>query len=374
LKSERKINLLITVAGLNIGGAEVVIKHLVQNIDRSRFNVSICCVKVCGVIGGELSRDGIDIVTLSNSGEYEVDYFTWVKLMRVIREKRIDVIHTHSADALADAATCKLFMPRLKLIHTFHFGNYPHLRWQNLLIEQVFSRLANRLIAVGEVQRRQIKNVFHFREERIGKVWNGVTLNSIQGDGSFRAQVGAENSILIGTIATLIEQKGLRDLLTVARDIRDKIHNVRFVIVGEGHLRPELESMRRELGLEDTVVFTGWVMNAAQVALPAFDVFFQPSLWEAMSIVILEAMAAGKPIVATRVGENAHVLEDEVDGLLVEPKDVKGMAAALGRLIDDAELRCRLGKASARKVTQQFTVERMTRSYEEIYQAAYEGR
>ena len=86
-----------------------------------------------------------------------------------------------------------------------------------------------------------------------------------------------------------------------------------------------------------------------------------------MSIVILEAMAAGKPIVATRVGENPHIIEDEVDGLLVEPKDIKGMASALGRLIDDAELRCRLGNAAARKVAQKFTVERMTHEYEEIY-------
>jgi glycosyltransferase involved in cell wall biosynthesis len=370
---DRKINLLIAVRGLNIGGAEVVIKHLVQAIDRKRFNVTVCCIKVRGVIGEELALDGIEIVTLSNSDNSKVDYFTFIKLLRLIRMKRIDVVHTHSADALADSAVCKLLMPHLKLIHTFHFGNYSNLRWRQMWIEKVFSRMANRLIAVGEVQRQQIRHVFRFRDGRIGKVWNGVSPVLNPSNDSFRSRIGAENRIVVGTIATFIEQKGLRDLLVVARQFRDVGDRVRFVIVGEGNLRPELEEMRRELGLEEIVMFTGWVMNAAEVALPSFDIFFQPSLWEAMSIVILEAMAAGKPVVATRVGENAHVIEDEVDGLLVKPKDIEGMASALARLIDDSELRRRLGNAAALKVSQQFTVERMTWAYEDIYLAAFKG-
>lgn len=364
---ERKINLMIAVAGLNIGGAEVVIKHLVQTIDRRRFKVVVCCIKASGMIGDELQQEGIDIVTLSNSTQQKVNYFTFIKLLRVIRQKGIRVVHTHSKAALADAAVCKLLMPKLKLIHTFHFGNYLNRRWKDMWIEQIFSRLADRLIAVGEVQRRQIMEVFSFSEKRIDKVWNGVSPNISRIDDSFRSRLGAENCILVGTIATLIEQKGLRDLLAVARHFHSTKKKVRFVIVGDGHLRVELETMRREYGLEDTVFFTGWVMNAAEVALPAFDVFFQPSLWEAMSIVILEAMAAGKPVVATRVGENTQIIEDGVDGLLVEPKDVKGMSLALEKLIDDVELRFRMGNAAANKVARHFTVERMTRAYEDVY-------
>lgn len=364
---ERKINLLVAVAGLNIGGAEVVIKHLVRAIDQSRFNVTICCIKVRGVIGDELVHEGFEVVTLSNSREPRVDYFTFIKLLRLIRMKRIDVVHTHSADALADSAVCKLLMPHLKLIHTFHFGNYPNLRMRQMWIEQVFSRIATRLVAVGETQRLQIKNVLRLRDRRIGKVWNGVSLNFSHGNYSFRSRVSAENRILIGTIATLIEQKGLFDLLDVASQLRDARKRATFVIVGEGPLRQELEAKRQELKLENTVILSGWVMNAAEVALPSFDIFFQPSLWEAMSIVILEAMGAGIPVVATRVGENAHVIEDGVDGLLIEPRDVKGMAAALSWLIEDGALRRRLGSAASRKISQQFTVERMTRSYEEIY-------
>jgi glycosyltransferase involved in cell wall biosynthesis len=363
---DQKVNLLIAAAGLNIGGAEMVIKHLVKAIDRRRFNVIICCIKVCGVIGDELIREGINIVTLKNSAETKVDYFTFIKLLNLIRLNRIDIVHTHTTDALGDAAVCKLFVPRLKLIHTFHYGNYPNLKTRHLLIERVSSKLANKVIAVGEMQKQQLKSTFRFRDGKIRSVWNGVSLGSKRCDDSLRTKFGADNRIIIGTIATLIEQKGLRDLLLVAKKLQG-IGKVRFVIVGDGYLRQELAAMSLELGVDDVVEFAGWMINAAEIALPTFDIFFQPSLWEAMSIAILEAMAAGKPIVATRVGETPYIIENEVDGLLVEPMNIEEMAEALSRLINDAELRLRLGEAAARKVARQYTVDGMARTYEQIY-------
>jgi glycosyltransferase involved in cell wall biosynthesis len=234
-------------------------------------------------------------------------------------------------------------------------------------IEQIFSRLANRLIAVGEVQRKQIIDVFRFKHQRVERVWNGVSINQSRGDPTFRSRIGAEKRILIGTICTLIEQKGLRDLLAVAGHFRSIKDKVCFVIVGDGPLRFELESMRRKFELEEIVFFTGWVMRAADVALPSFDIFFQPSLWEAMSVVTLEAMAAGKPVVATKVGENNHIVENNINGKLIEPKDIEGMATALLELVGDAGLRKKMGCAAAKKVAQNFTVEHMTCAYEKIY-------
>jgi glycosyltransferase involved in cell wall biosynthesis len=364
---DRKINVMIAIAGLGIGGAEVVIQRLAESIDRSRFNLTICCVKVRGRIGDELAANGTDIVVLSDGGEMQVNYLTFLRLLKFIREKQIDVIHTHSTDSLADAAVCKLLRPSLKLVHTFHFGNYPHLPGRQLSMERVFSRFATRLIAVGEVQRQQVRSVFGFADRAIGRIWNGVAVPEPAPDNSFRANLNIGNKILIGVTATLTEQKGLFDLLAVARKVKDARGNVHFAIIGEGRLRPRLETMRSELGLDDTVTLCGWVTNAAQVALPALDIFFQPSLWEAMSIALLEAMATGRPIVATRVGEAIHVVEDGKDGILVEPKDIDGMTAALCRLIDDAGLRKSMSIAASEKAKRQFSVANMTRAYEDLY-------
>lgn len=365
--SGRPVNLMILASSLLIGGAETVIQHLAQTVDRRRFNLTVCHLKQRGEIGDELLRSGVDVIGLSDSPQPKVDYLTFRKLLKIIRARRIDVVHTHTAHGLVDACLCKLLTPGLRVIHTFHFGNYPHTQPRIMWMERIFSRVADRLFAVGDVQRRQLQQVYGFRDGAISTVWNGVTMPTGQGDPSFRARAGAPNRLLVGTIATFIDQKGLPDLLRVARRVRDAGHDVGFAVVGEGHLRPQIEAQRRELDLDDTVVLTGWMTDAASLALPTFDVFFQPSLWEAMSVVILEAMAAGKPIVATRVGETPQVIEDGVDGLLVDAGDVDGMAAALGRVLGDAGLRHRLGAAARRKVGELFTVEHMTRAYERAY-------
>lgn len=365
--SDRKVNLMIVTRSLWIGGAETVIRHLAETIDRQRFNVTVCYLRQRGTIADELARAGVDIVGATDPESPGVDYLSFRKLRRVVLARRVDVLHTHTTHALVDSSLCKLLKPGLKLIHTFHFGNYPHTRPRIIWMERLFSRLADRLCAVGEVQRQQIRSLFGFADERIATVWNGVRLPALPGDASFRERVGAGDRILIGTVATLIRQKGLFDLLTVAKLVQDSGREVLFAIVGEGELRTELEKRRSELGLEDTVVLTGWVTGAAEACLPALDVFFQPSLWEAMSVVILEAMAAAKPVVATRVGENGHVIEDGVDGVLVDPGDVQAMAAALIKVIDDGCLRSRLGNAARRKIEGRFTVEHMSREYERAY-------
>ena len=362
-----RVNLLMLSAGLGLGGAETVIRHLAQAIDPARFRVTIGCIKTLGVMGEQLQREGADIVRLTDPAKPGVDYFTALKLRRLIAERNIHLVHTHTTDGLADAAVCRLVNRRVRVLHTFHFGNYPHTGARLLWMERVFSRLVDRLVAVGEVQRAQIRQVFGLSDRQLGMIWNGVPPAATAGDPGFRERIGAGNRLLIGTVATLIEQKGLRDLIAVAARLRAHADRVCFVVTGDGHLRPELERLRREQQLDHMVLLPGWVPNAVSVAVPEFDIFFQPSLWEAMSVAVLEAMAAGKPVVATRVGENPRILDHDVDGWLVDVGDVAGMADALERLIADPARRAAFGQAAAAKVARQFTVERMARTYEQLY-------
>lgn len=364
------INVLMVTSGLHIGGAETVVRNIMRSIDRRRFNVGACCLKELGLLGEQIARDGVNIVALRQPESGRVDYLTSLKLRRVIRDWHIDVVHSHSEHALFDAGLCKLMLPRVKVIHTFHFGNYPHVGRRSLWMQFLFTRVVDRLVAVGMLQRQQIMTAIRLREPCISVVLNGVEQVSPMVDPAFRRDVGADGRVLVGTVGNLIEQKGLRDLLAVARRCRDAGDLLRFVVVGEGPLRPELERLRNQLGLDDVVAFAGYVQNAAARKLPAFDIFFQPSHWEAMSIAILEAMAAGRAIVATRVGDNEHMLDAGTEGLLVEPGDIEGMTAALQRLGSDADLRRRLGEAAAAKYRQCFTLERMTRAYEDLYRAA----
>ncbi len=364
---DRRIGVLILASSLCIGGAETVIRHLATTIDPARFRVLVRFTKKAGEIGAELEAAGLDVARLEGVKPGEVDYLTSFKLARAIRAARIDVVHTHTPDGLVDAALCRLRMRRPRVVHTFHFGNYPHVRPRVLWMERLGGRIVDRLLAVGDVQREQICKVHGFRDGAIGTVWNGVHVTRPAGDPGFRDRIGARGKLLIGTIATLIPQKGLPDLMRTARLVRDAGVDATFVVCGEGRMRAELEQLRRELGLETTVALPGWVTNAADTALPMFDIFFQPSLWEAMSVVTLEAMAAAKPVVVTAVGEAPRFVEHRVDGLVVPPADVGAMAEALLSLARDPAARDRIGQAARRKVEAQFTVGHMTRAYERIY-------
>lgn len=369
--SER-LPIMILASGLGYGGAETVIRDLVTALDTTRFQVTVGCVKVLGPVGRQLADDGYDVVCLTapERQDVAVDYFTFRTLRRIVRARGIRLVHTHTTDGLADAGMCRLTMPWLKVVHTFHFGNYPHVGRSNLRLERIFSRVVSRRIAVGEVQRQQIRKVFGFSERQIGMVWNGVrpaAPATAEVCRSFRERIAAGDRLVIGTIATLIEQKGLRDLVNVAAALGDLRDRICFVVAGDGQLRPELEALIADRGVADMVKLAGWVPDAAATALPAFDIFFQSSLWEAMSIAVLEAMAAGKPVVATRVGENTAVLQDGVTGLLVNARDIEGMAATLRALVNDADRRQRLGAAAAERVARHFTVGHMVRNYEQLY-------
>jgi glycosyltransferase involved in cell wall biosynthesis len=362
-----KTNVLIVVTGLNIGGLEKVIAHLVRFVDRDRFNVGVCCLKVIGSIGSELVDEGHSVIALEKPSFLKNNYISWLQVLALVRKQNIHVLHSHSADALLDIALCKLVRRKTRTIHTFHFGNYPDRNPGDLRIERIFSRFADQLVAVGDEQKGRVAAALGIRERSIATVWNGVPVSQDQLPSVLGGAYLEPGRLVIGTACTLIEQKGLTHLLDVAHLLKKSGRKVTFVVAGEGHLRRELEEKRARLGLDDDVVFLGWSDNASRTFIPYVDIFFLPSLWEAMSVVVLEAMEAGKPVVVTNVGENSRVIADGIDGLIAEPRDTEGMARALDRLILDPGLRERMGASAREKVRSQFSVGRMVAAYEALY-------
>ena len=363
----KKHKILIVTSSLTIGGAETVIANLCKHIDRDIFNVTVCHLKERGETGQALLDAGYDVVGVTRSTHRAANYLSFLKLRRIINEKKIELLHSHTTYSLIDSALCKLSLPRLKLVHTFHFGNYPHYAKKYLLMEKMLWRVPDRLVAVGGEQGKVIQRTHGIPNGRIGTVWNGVEHRGPAPDPSIRECFVGNGKAIIGTIATLIEQKGITHLLDVASALKAKGKRCLFLIVGDGPLRKDLENKRHELDLDDMVFFLGWVKDAASRVLPIFDIFFQPSLWEAMSMVVLEAMAAGKPIVATDVGENAYIIEDWKTGLIVKPANVDAMVGSLETVLGNPELRNTLGAAATRKYQETFTSERMAERYEQLY-------
>lgn len=368
-------NILLLNSTLHIGGAENVIATLCRSLDRSRFNVTVCYLKECGSVGDKLLAEGYEVLGVRKQGHKSVDYLSSLKLKDLIQEKQIDVVHSHDLHSLVDGAICRLLDGRVRHVHTFHFGNYPHRPRRYLLLERIFCRIPDRLVAVGNVQKRSIVATFGIGEQRLRTIWNGVVVDQRELPAAAEL-IGDDRGrkIVIGSISTLIEQKGITYLLDVVARLKQRHDNFVVVIAGEGHLRPALQRKCEELGLCDVVQFLGWVNEAASTVLPTIDVFFQPSLWEAMSMVLLEAMAQGKPVVATSVGENPYIIDDGVTGYLTEPRDVAGMSEALENLIRDAGLRARFGAAGRAKWQRYFDAGVMAGRYADLYAEVSTGK
>jgi glycosyltransferase involved in cell wall biosynthesis len=362
-----RTRLLMVNSTLHIGGAEQVAATLSGLIDRSGFDVGACYLKEPGLVADQMLRAGVKLVPVPGLVPGRRDYFTSMKLRRLIRQQRAQVIHTHDIHGLIDGAICRLTMPSLRHVHTFHFGNYPHRKGSHKRIEGALWRVPDALIAVGQVQAASIRAFYGIPENRLRVLWNGVEDPVRGGDAGEFASLKVPGVPLLASISTLIPQKGLEHLLDAAAMLKQSGEKFHLVLAGHGALRESLEQRARALGLGDHVKFLGWVSEASRKLMPVCDIFVQSSLWEAMSVVVLEAMAAGKPMTVTTVGENPHVVVNETTGLTVPPGDAQALADSLRRLLRDERLRESLGSAARRRYEEHFTNAHMVRAHESLY-------
>jgi glycosyltransferase involved in cell wall biosynthesis len=353
-------------SALYIGGAENVTATLCRGLDRERFDVLVAHFKGHGPIAKELEQEGHRVIGLAGAKEGR-DWLTSRRLRRVLVEEQIDIVHSHDLHTLIDASLCALTLPTLRHVSTFHFGNYPRRDRRSRWMEGAFLRAPHRAVAVGEVQRHAIAAAYGLPAGRFSVVRNGVgdARARATSDDAARIRGGAE--VVIGSVSTLIEQKGLDQLLRAARMLVDQGVRFRLVIAGDGHLRQALEGLCRELGLGAHVEFLGWVQDAAGKVLPWIDIFVQSSLWEAMSMVVLEAMACGCPIVATTVGENPYVVREGVSGFLVSAGEPAPLAERLRRLIEDRALRTSFAGEARKDYETHYTGAQMCAQYESLY-------
>ena len=366
-----KRNVLVVAPSMHIGGLEMVIYNICKTIDKHKFNIHLCCLKELGTIGEALIKNGCSITVLKKPTYMKTNYITWLQILSIIREKNIHVIHSHTTDSLLDATLCKLVASNVKAIHTFHYGNYPKLPKRYLYIEKYCSRIVDQLIAVGNEQKNRIISSLNIERDAIITIWNGVPSATEKPERSIVEKYRREGRVIIGTVCTLIEQKGLTHLIDVAQLLKQKGVCALFLIAGEGNMRNVLEEKVNRLQLNDEVIFMGWVENASTSFIPYIDIFFLPSLWEAMSVVVLEAMEAGKPVVVTDVGENKHVITDGVDGFVKTIGDNEAMAKTLNDLIENTGLRECTGEMARKTIRERFRVENMVRAYERLYETDY---
>jgi glycosyltransferase involved in cell wall biosynthesis len=318
---------------------------------------------------GELRRralEGVDVFPLAPRAEMDLTA-AW-RLSRIIRRVAPDVVHAHDPHAVAMAAL-GLSMgtqgrkPPLVAARRvdFHLGRNALSRWKY--------RQVDRFICSSDAIRKMLV-ADGIPANRTVTVHEGIDLE--RAAAAHPAPLHQElwlphDAPIVGNIAALVPHKGQRYLIDAAALVIRKVPDARFVIVGEGELRDALQRHIRDLHIEKHVLLAGFRPDILSV-LQAFDIFVMSSITEGLGTSLLDAMACAKPIVATTAGGIPEVIRDGLSGLLVPPRDPAGMAQAITRLLQDAELRERMGAAGLELARAQFSADRMVERTVDVYQ------
>ena len=368
--SRTRLKVLLVHSTLHIGGAEEVSANICRRIDRDEFDVHVCFLKERGVIADKIESEGTIVHAVADEHRKRTDYMTWWKLRRLISREKFKVIHSHDVHSLIDGSLCRLTTPSLRHIHTFHFGNYPNRAKEFRRLERAAWRVPDQLVTVSDHQQEGVRALYGIPQHRVQTLWNGVDVLPAIEPVPEIARFRKEGRTIIGSVNTLIEQKGMPDLIRVAQILKSlDAEPFVFLIAGGGPLLDELRSSVVDKGLQNEVVFLDWVKQAPQSVIPYIDIFFQPSHWEAMSIVLLESMAVGSAIVATSVGETPRILKDNVHGVVLPAGDTDAMASAIMRLVSNPELRKELGENARVHYQDHFTATSMAKRHESLYRS-----
>jgi glycosyltransferase involved in cell wall biosynthesis len=372
----RKIHVVQVIGTMHIGGAEHAVVALCRGLDRSRFDVTLCCTRERGVLAEKVASEGVD-VRLAAPTDNRLRHATPYFLHRMLAELKPDVVHTHGTPSLLHAGPLAALGLLAPWVHTFHYGNYPLPNRRYMTGERIFSHYASRLVAVSDAQRQALMRYHRIAPARIETIVNGVAANPFLDDPSVRAARRAElgfgdDDVVVGCVAVLSAQKGISVLLQAARTVVDRNPRVRFLIAGGGPLERQLRAEAAALGLGSRAVFTGWRQDNLEL-LTALDVFTMSSLWEAMPLALLEAMAARRPIVVTDVGDNRLVVAGGECGVVVPPSDAAALAAGIERLVRDPAAAAAMAARAQDRFERQFTTAHMLANYETCFEAIATG-
>jgi glycosyltransferase involved in cell wall biosynthesis len=365
-----RIVLLHVIDSLGLGGAERFLVDLCSALPPDRYKVIVSAVSNDGQRAADLSQAGIELWPLHSRSNWDLSAF--LRLVLFMRRQKVDVVHTHLfvGGLFGRLAALLAGVPvKVTTEQNAYAPGHTLPRWQ-VLSDAVLARLTDRLVAVSVGTRDYLVREERVPQERIQIVPNAIRWPESVSASRVRAakrEIGGEGHFpLLGTVARLAPQKGLSYLLQALAGLRRRYPDLLWVILGEGELRSELETMVDELGLQNHVRFCG-LRRDVQAVLQSLDLFVLPSLFEGLPLSLLEAMAAGRPVVATQVAGSSEVIEDGVNGRLVPPADSEALAEAILGLLEDSEGAEELARRGQETVRQQYTIGPVAEEYASIY-------
>ena len=369
------------ITKLELGGAQQNTLFTVANLERSKYEP----VLISGTDGimVEVAKKIKDVkVYLIPELAREInpfkDIISFLKIRRILRDLKslsTIIVHTHSSKAgilgrwAARLAGINLI---IHSIHGFSFNDYQpsFLRAFYMFLERVTSLITKRFIAVSKANIEKGINKRIFSKDKAVLIRSGIDIKEFQKAGfnrkEERGKLGFDAEIpLVAMVACFKPQKSPLDFVRVAKIVSDEINEVLFLLVGDGVLRSEIEEQIKKFKIDDKIILLGWRDEIPEI-MNCIDILVLTSLWEGLPRVFPQAMASGKPVIATKVDGAPEAIKNSINGYLLPPKDINGIAEKVIYLIRHPEKASEMGE-KGKSLVGEFSIWKMLEQQEELY-------
>lgn len=330
--------------------------------------------------GGEMEKEfrekGFNLLTLPIRTKSELNpkiYLALPRLLRFLKENQIQVMHAHTrvTQVMAFGLSRMSGVPFISTCHGFY---------KRRLGRRLLPAWGDQIVAISDPVAENLRESFRVDPERLRVIYNGVDLEALRGRYQSHDRTKAkkefgfsEDSKVVGITARLVSDKGHEYLIRALGDLGLEFPELRLLIVGDGKHRKHLEALCHALKLSERVHFTGNLQDVSK-PLAAMDIFVLPAVWrEGFGLSIVEAMACEVPVIVTNIWALNALIQDGVDGILVEPKSVGGLAEGIRKFYRNPALQQFIGKNGRRTADSRFSLERMVNELEKVYERAKRG-
>lgn len=355
MPSRNKITVVHVVLQLQTGGMEKLLVEFARHADRSRFDLRFVSMSGGGPVVEELAALDWPVDVLHAPPGLRPS-LVW-KLARLLHRWQADVVHLHNSSPLIYGGPAARLAGVSPVIYTRHGQRHQASRSQTALF-RLASRCADRIVCVSD-DSASLCLAEGLSRQKVCRIWNGIDTDRF----AFAGPQAAGPAVMVGRLSP---EKDVETLIRATSLVVQQQPSFRLEIAGDGISLPSLQKLSAELGLEKHVRFLGAVRDVAGV-LGRASLFALPSLTEGISLTLLEAMARGLPVVATRVGGNPEAVTEGQTGLLVPPRSPEALAHAIRRVQTDPHAAAAMGQAGRWRVEQHFDVRSMVQRYESVY-------
>ena len=405
--SNNRKTILYLITQSELGGAQRYVLDLANNL-QGEFNITVAFGKqdTNGELAEKLKIAGINnynIPHLKRAISPIDDFLALVEIIKLIKKIKPNIIHLNSSKISILGSIASLIIKfqvssfKFQVVYTVHgwVFNEPLPRWLKLFYfwaEKITALFKNKIICVSEFDRQialtkkiaaALKLItihnglapieFYSKEEARQRIHSVIPASEPESSVQHHEQVSGlrvkpamTSNLLIGSTGNLYKTKGFEHFIKASKIISEQKISATFIIIGEGEERKKLETLIRQNNLANDFILTGRINEAAKL-LPAFDIYVCSSVKEGLSYTIVEAMQAGLPIVATNVGGNSELIEDNITGLLAEAGNPESLAQKIIELIQNQTLRNKLGQQARLKAREEFCLEKMVEETKKAY-------